>query len=77
KLSSYTLGDLMYLWDDRLEVMLGVRHQIMETRSYDYGTQALQRKDRQQHTSPAVGVVFKLNEEWALYGNYTESLAQG
>lgn len=77
KLSSYTLGDLMYLWDDRLEVMLGLRHQIMETRSYDYGTQALQRKDRQQHTSPAAGVVFKLTDEWALYGNYTESLAQG
>lgn len=77
KLTSYTIGDLMYMWDDRLEVMLGLRHQVMESRSYAYGTADLQRKDKQRHTSPAVGVVFKLTDEWALYGNYTESLAQG
>lgn len=77
KLTSYTLGDLMYMWDDRVELMLGVRHQVMESRSYAYGTAELQRKDRQRHTSPAVGLVFKLTDEWALYGNYTESLAQG
>lgn len=77
KLTSYTIGDLMYMWDDRLELMLGLRHQVMESRSYAYGTADLQRKDKQRHTSPAVGMVFKLTDEWALYGNYTESLAQG
>ncbi|MGG4604593.1 TonB-dependent receptor [Paenalcaligenes sp. Me131] len=77
KLTSYTIGDLMYMWDDRLELMLGLRHQVMESRSYAYGTADLERKDKQRHTSPAVGLVFKLTDEWALYGNYTESLAQG
>ena len=77
KLSSYTLGDLMYMWDDRLEIMLGLRHQVMESRSYAYGTGALDRNDKQRHTSPAVGIVFKPSDEWAIYANYTESLAQG
>lgn len=77
RLSSYTLGDLMYFWDDRIELLLGLRHQLMDTRSYVYGSGALDRRDKQSHTSPAAGLLFRLNDELAIYTNYIESLAQG
>lgn len=76
-LDSVALADTLALFDDRLLVTLGLRHQSVKVEGYstlsgnktsDYDASAV---------SPAAGVVVKLQENVSLYGNFTEGLTRG
>lgn len=77
QMSSYAFGDTMSFWDDRVSLMLGIRHQRMSTRSYDYNTGVENSAYDASNNSPAAGIVFKLTPSVSLYGNYIEALVQG
>jgi len=74
---SLALADTLAFLDDRLLVTLGLRHQDIETQSFDYNTGALLSGYADDKVSPAGGVVWRLAEQWSLYGNYMESLQPG
>jgi len=77
QMSSYALGDTLSFADDRLLLTLGIRHQRISTRGYDYNTGAENSAYDASNNSPAAGVVFKLTPSVSLYGNYIEALVQG
>lgn len=77
RLTSVSLGDTLSMYDDRLRVILGARHQRLDTTSYAYDTGAVASRYRKSRISPMAGVVFRLREDTSLYANYIESLARG
>ena len=79
KMTSFAIGDTLSLVDDRLLVTLGLRHQRMETTDYAYGGTGVVTGGGvpQSHNSPALGLLFKLQPQLSVYGNYIESLSQG
>ena len=76
--SSVALADTLGLFDDRLQVSLGARHQKIEDASFDYNTGAVTTapNDRAGIT-PVVGVVFKADRQVSFYANYIEGLVAG
>lgn len=77
--SSFALADTLEMLERRLRVTLGVRYQVIEQYSYDYGSgDRLPESDYDENTlTPMVGVVFKLSDQVSLYSNYIENLASG
>ncbi|RRS06242.1 TonB-dependent receptor [Aquabacterium soli] len=84
---SYALVDTLALFDDRLLVTIGARHQQLKTEGRSYTTRSLttgvivpgrvNSSYDESRTSPLLGVVFKVAPKFSVYGNYVESLAQG
>ncbi|WP_417509241.1 TonB-dependent receptor [Methylophaga sp.] len=78
RLNSFALGDTLSFMDDRLLLTLGARHQTLKTEDYDYnGQTGLIGKYDDSEVTPAIGAVYKLTEEFAIYANYIESLTKG
>jgi len=77
QLTSVALADTISLMDDKLKATLGVRHQNIEARSYDYSTQVKSSDYDDSEWTPSVGLVYQPNKDWSVYGNYIESLSQG
>jgi iron complex outermembrane recepter protein len=77
KNSSVALADMMSLLDGRLLVTAGVRHQQIETRTYDYNTGAPAPGYESEATTPVFAVVYKPIEQISLYANYAEALIPG
>jgi len=77
RLRSLALGDTLSLFDDRLLLTLGVRHQRLDIRGYDYDTGAETSRYEASHNSPAVGAVWKAGKSLSVYANYIEGLSQG
>ncbi|MDX3904072.1 MAG: TonB-dependent receptor [Pigmentiphaga sp.] len=77
RLLSVALGDTLSLLDDRLQFTLGARYQQLRIQNYAYNTGEADAAYDKSRTSPMAGVVFKLNRQFSLYGNYIEALSQG
>ena len=77
KLQSFALADTFSLFDDKLKTTLGVRHQNIETASYDPNTQAQTANYDESKWTPSVGIVYQPSMDWSIYGNYIESLTSG
>ncbi len=75
--TSFALADMMSFLDGRLMVTAGVRHQSIETRSYDYNTGAQIGSYEGDAVTPAFAVVYKPSERISLYANYAETLVPG
>ena len=78
--SSVAVTDTMGLFNDRLYVMLGVRRQKIDNRTYSANAAHVLTQTNlyaQDKTTPAAGIVFKLSSQFSLYGNYIESLLPG
>lgn len=75
--ASLALADMMSFLDGRLLVTAGVRHQSIETRSYDYNTGAGSSSYEGDAITPAFAVVYKPSERVSLYANYAEALVPG
>ena len=75
--SSIALADMMSFLDGRLLVTAGVRHQSIETRSYDYNSGALLSSYEGDAVTPAFAVVYKPSDRVSLYANYAEALIPG
>lgn len=74
---SFALADTLSFLDDRVLLTLGLRHQTIKQRSYDYTTGAMTDAYSKSRLTPAVGLVFKPSMGWSLYANYIEGLAKG
>lgn len=70
-LKSVALTDTLGLWDERLLLTLGLRHQQISSESL--GSDSY----KASTTSPLVAVVFKPSQSVALYANYIQGLQQG
>ncbi|MER1973762.1 MAG: TonB-dependent receptor, partial [Psychrobacter alimentarius] len=77
QLQSFALADTFSLFDDKLKTTLGVRHQNIQTTSYDYNTQEKTSDYDESKWTPSVGLVYQPSMDWSVYGNYIESLAKG
>jgi iron complex outermembrane receptor protein len=74
---SYAIADTLSFIDGRLLATIGVRHQDIETTSFDYNSGARISGYSDSATTPAFGLVYKLNPSVSFYGNYAESLQPG
>ena len=77
RLDSVAIGDTLSFMDDRVLVTLGIRHQSIDDRSYDYNTGAESNSYDKSNNSPFAGVVWKLRKDLSAYVNYIESLSKG
>lgn len=76
-LTSYAFGDTLSMLDDKVQLILGARHQTIETSDYAYNTGVLSASYKKSRTTPVVGIVLKPQQNVSVYANYIESLAQG
>ena len=75
--SSYALGDTLSFVDDKVLLTLGIRHQRLVSRGYDYVTGSETSAYSASRNSPAAGIVFKVTPSVSLYANYIEALVAG
>jgi iron complex outermembrane receptor protein len=75
--ASLAVSDTLSFLQDTLLLTLGARHQKMDTTDYDPNSGAVTAAYSQSRTSPVGGVVFKLNRDVSVYGNYIEGLIKG
>lgn len=67
----------MSAFDDRLEILAGLRNQNVETTNFAAdGSTVTERYDRDALT-PMFGIIFKPQSNLSLYANYIEGLAKG
>ena len=77
RLHSMAVGDTLALWEDRVRLSVGLRHQRYDVQSRDYTTGQTLSRYTQSRISPAVGAVWRLHPWLSFYGNYVEGLSQG
>lgn len=75
KFDSIAIGDTLSMLDDTVLVTVGLRHQTIDTRGYDYDSGAQNAVYDRSRTSPMVGGVWKLRKDVSVYANHIESLA--
>ena len=74
---SVAIADTMFLFDDKVQATVGVRHQSIKTRTFNAVTGLEESDYSDDALTPIGGLVFKPNSWLALYGNYSEALQQG
>lgn len=74
---SIAIADAIDLNDGQATATLGLRHQRIDTRSYDYGTGAPLGRYEDSAVTPALGLLLRASERLSVYGNYAESLQPG
>ena len=74
-LTGIALTDTLSAYDERLQLILGLRKQTVESENFAPGV-TNPRYDKSALT-PAVGLVIKPQKNISLYGNYIEGLAKG
>ena len=77
RLPSLAVSDTLSLLDDRIAVTLGLRHQRVKSVGYDAATGAGTTTYDKRATTPVLAVLFKLQPNLSLYGNYVEGLSKG
>lgn len=77
ELYSYFVSDTVGLFDDRLQITAGVRHQEVSAKTFDYNNHNETQNYREDADSPMLGIVGKLTNEWSAYANYIEGLSIG
>lgn len=76
ELSSFAIGDTLSLFDEQLLLTLGIRRQSIEVTDIAYNTGVKTGYDKSENT-PVLGLVYRLTDNWSVYGNYVENLRQG
>jgi iron complex outermembrane recepter protein len=74
-LSGLAVSDILSFWDDRAQLILGLRHQSIFAKNYNLPTSPDTVYDKSV-TTPGIGVVFKPQSNISLYANYIEGLQQ-
>lgn len=74
---SIAVADTLSFVDGRLLATVGLRHQEIETATYDYNTGAELSSYDDSKLTPAFGLVWKASEQLSFFGNYAESLQPG
>ena len=76
-LSSFGVADTMSVWNGRIQLTVGVRHQYVESESFDMRTAARTGGYDASATTPAYALVIKPLENVSVYANYIEALEAG
>ena len=76
-LSSFAFGDTMSMFNDKVQLIVGLRRQTIHTRDYAYNSGVLSGEYKKSRTTPVLGIVIKPQDNLSVYANYIESLAQG
>ena len=71
---SFALSDSLSAFDDKLKVILGLRRQTIQTKSYKVSGEMSASYDKTQ-VSPFIGVLYKLSDLTSVYANYAEGLS--
>lgn len=77
ELSSIALADTLSMLDDRVQVLLGVRRQRVESDNFNTTTGAVASSYDQSAVTPLAGLVVKPWQNVSLYANYIEGLSKG
>lgn len=77
ELPSLAISDTISLFDDRLAITLGARHQRVKYIEYDTSTGVGSTSYDESAITPVLAIVFKPLNNLSLYGNYIEGLNKG
>lgn len=75
KFTSVALGDTLSFLNDTVLATVGVRHQNLNTKGFNYNTGVQSAGYDRSRTSPVAGLVWKARPDLSLYANYIESLS--
>jgi iron complex outermembrane recepter protein len=75
--TSFYASNTLGLWNDRILLTLGARHQRIGVDAYNRGTFVRTTSYREKATTPVVGLVVRPAERFSIYANRIEGLAQG
>lgn len=75
--TSYVIGDIMSVMDERLQLMVGVRQQEAHTRRFNSTTGAVTSNYDESAVTPMVGILGKPLQNLSIYANYIEGLQEG
>ncbi|MDO4636916.1 MAG: TonB-dependent siderophore receptor [Lautropia sp.] len=75
-LSSVALANRMFFLDERMELTLGIRRQLIKAIRFNAAGVSRVTYD-QSAVSPSVALLFKATPQFSVYGNYIEGLNQG
>ncbi len=75
--SSFALADVISMMDDRLLLTVGLRHQRIETASYDYNSGAPLSSYSDSAVTPVAGVLYRIDPGLSAYATYIEGLVKG
>lgn len=76
-LTSVGIADTMSVWNGRIQLTAGVRHQYVESESFAMGTGVRSGGYESSATTPAYALVIKPLENVSVYANYIEALEAG
>ena len=76
-LGSMAIGDTLSVWDERLQLILGVRAQNIKAWNFNTATGAVTSSYDQTATSPMVAILGKPWQNVSVYGNFIQGLQQG
>lgn len=76
-LTSFAITDSIFALDDRVQLILGARHQIVRQKGWNATTRIQTADYDERATTPAIGLVLKPWENVSFYANYIEGLSQG
>lgn len=76
-LNSYGISDTMSVWNNRIQLTVGVRRQEVEAETFNQVTGASTSRYDAGAWSPAYALVIKPLENVSVYANYIEGLQQG
>lgn len=74
---SYALADTLSFAEDKVLITLGLRHQTIEQKSFNYNTGVKEGDYKKSATTPVAGVVVKPAKNVSVYANYIEGLTKG
>ncbi len=75
--TSVAVADTLVFAEDRMRVTIGMRHQQMNNREYDYNSGTQTKRYQESRVTPMAGVVFRIRPDMSLYANYIEGLTAG
>ncbi|WP_417844053.1 TonB-dependent receptor [Thalassospira sp.] len=76
-LSSLFIADTASFLDDRLHITAGIRHQTVQTETFELSDGSESANHKVDEDSPMVGVVANVTDQVSVYANYTEALSVG
>jgi iron complex outermembrane receptor protein len=77
RLTSFFASDTIGAFDEKVELTLGLRRQEIFFRTYNINTNVRTSRYKERATTPVVGLVIRPSEQFSIYANRIEGLAQG
>lgn len=72
---SYGLADTLSFAQDKLQLILGLRYQLIVSDSFNATTKERTKRDKDNATSPGAAILYKLTDQISVYANYIEGFS--